>query len=549
MHGDDKAGRPRVRAEYILPALPLTAAAVGLVFLAAMGLRRLRWIALALYTISIPALAFLAYRFWDHHVGPESFHFWQFTLTPVGISFLVPLAVVSPLLLWAVETRGPAGRRGNAASALACLGLAATLAAVMSQHLFLLAGMFAIATWSMAGTAVLKGRKAARLLPYLFPLGAADLCLALGLLLLYLSDPTRGLSFPPLPLRPEGMLAASCSLLLAAALLRLGCFPLHRWMSGIARGSRELGLLHILAVDLTLGTFLLFSVTRTFFAWDGFWVWICLGIAAASLAELARELLHASGREEAWGLLCASAGAAIALVAAPGGQAAAAASRLALWAAVPALALVALGSEDAPGVDWAGVVGSASLMGLPPLAGFAALWVGFKTLAGEFAGGETVIFLAAIPLLFAGALIAGAVSLLLPRQREGEAPLRLAFPAGVLLAACCAAVGIYAGTLSDLFMREYGLSRDIPFGSWTTLAWAVLICSSLALIVAVAWLRKRGEPYGGELMAGRSLPLLRSGRPFPLPLLEKSRFRAAVVVSEIVLYVAWITVMVFLGVK
>jgi len=538
-----------VKAEYILPALPLAAAAVGLLFLAAMGIRRLRWVALILYTLSIPTLAFLAYRFWDHHVGPESFHFWQFTLTPGGISFLIPLAVVSPLLLWAVETRGPVGKRDNAASALACFGLAATLAAVISQHLFLLAGMFALATWSMAGTAVLKGKKAARLLPFLFPLGAADLCLALGLLLLYLSDPTRGLSFPAAPLRPTGMLAASCSLLLAAALLRLGCFPLHRWMSGMARGSRELGLLHILAVDLTLGTFLLFSVTRVFFTWDGFWVWICLGVAAASLVELARELLHATGREEAWGLLCASTAAAIALVAAPGGQTAAAASRLALWAGVPALALVALGSEDALWVDWAGVVGSASLMGLPPLAGFVALWMGFKTLAGEFAGGETVIFIAAIPLLFAGAVIAGSVSLLLPQRRKGEAPLRLAFPAGVLLAACCAAVGLYPGTLSDLLMREYGLSLDIPFPSWTTLGWAVLICAGLALIVAVAWLRRRGEPHSGERIVGRSLPLLRAGRPFPLPLLEKSRFRAAVVSAEIVLYVAWITVMVFLGVK
>jgi hypothetical protein len=44
-----------------------------------------------------------------------------------------------------------------------------------------------------------------------------------------------------------------------------------------------------------------------------------------------------------------------------------------------------------------------------------------------------------------------------------------------------------------------------------------------------------------------SLPLLRMGRPFPLPLLEKSRFRAAVVCGEVLLYLAWIAVMVFLG--
>jgi hypothetical protein len=247
--------------------------------------------------------------------------------------------------------------------------------------------------------------------------------------------------------------------------------------------------------------------------------------------------------------LCALCGAAIALVAAPGGQEAAAASRLALWAGVPALALVALGSEGAPGVDWAGVLGSASLLGLPPLAGFPALWAGYRALAGEFAGGETVIFIAAVPLLFAAAVIAGTVSLLLPRRREGEAPLVLAFPAAVLLAGCCAAVGLYAGTLGDLFMREYGLSLDIPLSAWTALGWSVLICCGLALIVAVAWLHRRGEPPGGETAMGRALPLLRAGRPFPLPLLARSRFRAAVVVSEVVLYAAWIAVMVFLGVK
>ena len=534
---------------YILPALPFAAAAAGLIFLIAMRFKRLRWAALALYTLSIPTLAFLAYRFWDHYVGPDTFSIWQFYISPAGISFLFPLALLSPLLLWAAQRRGPAGKRENAASALACFGLAAALAAVMCDHLFLLAGLFALATWCMAVAAVLRGRKAGRLLPFLLPLGLADLCLALGVLFLYLSDPTRGLFFPATSLEPSGTLAASCALMLAAALLRLGCIPLHRWMAGVSQGGKDLRLVHLLAVDLTLGTFLLFSVSRLFFVWDGVWVWVCLGIAAATLAEVVRELLHASGREETWGLLCAACGAGLALAAAPGGQAAAAAARLGLWAGIPALALVELGSESRFGMGWARVAGGASLMGLPPLAGFAWLWMGFGVLAGEFAGGVTVIFLAAIPLLFAGALVMGADSLLLPRGGEEQAPAKVAAATGVLLAAFCAAVGLYPGAMVDLLMREYGLPLDIPFTSWTTLGWAVLICAGLAVIIASAWTQRRGEVHAGEARMTRSLPLLERKISFPYPLLEKRRFRAVVVLGEFLIYLAWIAVMVYLGIK
>ena len=538
-----------MKAVYILPALPFAAAAVGLIFLAAMRFKSLRWAALVLYTLSIPTLAFLAYRFWDHYVGPDTFSIWQFGISPAGISFLFPLALVSPLLLWAAQRRGAAGKRENAASALACFGLAAALAAVMSDHLFLLAGLFALATWCMAGAAVLRGRKAGRLLPFLFPLGLADLCLVLGVFFLYLSDPTRGLFFPATSLEPSGMLAASCALMLAAALLRLGCIPLHRWIAGVSQGGKDLRLVHLLAVDLTLGTFLLFSVSRIFFVWDGVWVWVCLGIAAATLAEVVRELLHASGREETWGLLCAACGAGLALAAAPGGQAAAAAARLGLWAGIPALALVELGSESGFGMGWARVAGGASLMGLPPLAGFAWLWMGFGVLAGEFAGGVTVIFLAAIPLLFAGALVMGAASLLLPRDGEEQAPAKVAAATGVLLTAFCAAVGLYPGAMVDLLMREYGLPLDIPFTSWTTLGWAMLLCAGLAVIIASAWTQRRGEAHAEEARMARSLPLLQRKRSFPYPLLEKRRFRAAVVLGEFLIYLAWIAVMVYLGIK
>ena len=538
-----------MKAVYLIPALPFTAAAVGLVFLAAMRFRRLRWVALVLYSISIPTLACLLYYFWDHYVGPDAFSIWQFAISPASISFFMPLCVASPLLLWAVQRKASAGRLGGAASALACFGFAAVLAAVLADHFFLLAGMFTLASWCMAGAAVLQGRKAGRLLPCLFPIVLADLSLASGILFLYIADPSRGLFYPAVPLRPSGMLAVSCSLMLASALLRLGCFPLHRWMAGMAGGSKDIRLIHLLALDLTLGTFLLFAVVRIFFVWDGPWIWICLGVGAATLLEAARELLYAADREEIWGLLCAAMGAGIALVAAPGGQAAAAAARLGLWAGVPALSLVEVGSDGAPGTHWARVVGGASLLGLPPLAGFAWLLSGFAVLAGEFAGGTTVIFLAAMLPLFAGALIMGTTSLLMPASRGAEVSGRTTTTVGLLLAVCCALVGLYPGAITDLFMREYGLPLDVPFASWTTLGWAALICTVLTVIIASAWAQRHGESGRLEAGRGRALPLLMRRKPPRLQLLERRRPGAALIIGEISLYLAWIACMVYLGLK
>jgi len=538
-----------MKAIHLIPALPFAAVAAGLVFLVALRFKRARWAALALYTLSVPSLAILLYRFWDHHVGPDAFSIWQFSISPASISFLLPLSVVSPLLLWATWKKGPADRKETASYALACFGLASALAAVMTEHLFLLSGLLTVATWCAAGAAILRGRKAGRLLPFMFPPGLADLCMVLGVLFFYLYDPTRGLFFPAAPLEPSGMAAVSCALMLSAALLRLGCFPFHRWMAGVSRGGKDLRLTHILAVDLSLGTFLLFTVSRLFFVWGGVWMWVCLGIAAATLLELARELLHASGREEIWGLVCASLGAGIVMVTAPGGQAAAVAARVGLWAGVPALALIELGSEATRGMSWARVAGGASLLGLPPLAGFAWLWLGFHVLSGAFEGGVTVVYLGAIPLFFAASLIAGTTALLVPGNAAEKAPTQLAAASAGFLTACCVSVGLYAGTAIDFLMREYGMPLDVPFGSWTTLGWAVLICCGLAVIVASAWAHRRGDRRGEENRAFRALPLVAQKWAFPFPLLDKSRFRVAVVLSELSIYLAWITVMVYLGIK
>ncbi len=536
-----------MQAAHALPALPLAAAAAGLLYLAAARCRRLGWAALLLYTISVPGLALLACRLWDRHVGPDAFQAWQLALDPAALSFLVPLAALSPLLLWSVQESGAAGKE-NAASALACFAFGAALAGVLSRHLFLTAAAFALATWCMGSAAALKGREGARLLPCLFPLCAADLCLALGVLFLYLSDPARGLFFPSAPLDPTGMAAASCALMLAAALLRLGCFPFQRWMGGASRGGRHMRL-HLLGVNLVLAAYLLFAVTRLLFVWEGAWVWICLGAAAAAAAEVARELLHARGGGETWGLLAACSAAAIAMVAAPGGQEAATAARLLMWAALPALWLAELGRARPPGGGWAAMLGGASLLGVPPLAGFAALWLGASSLASAFTGGHTVIFIAAVPLLFASAAIAGAVSLFVGEEEEEEARCRLAAPAAALLAACCVLVGLYPGTVADLFMREYGVPVEMPFASWAALGWAALACVGLA--AAVSWARavRAGGSAGADGgRAGRPLPLRAGGRQFPSAALGGKGLRAAALCGEALAYVAWLAVMVYLGV-
>jgi formate hydrogenlyase subunit 3/multisubunit Na+/H+ antiporter MnhD subunit len=539
-----------MNAPDILPALPAAAAATGLIFLAGLRRRRTRWLALGWALIALPALTLITYRLWDHYVGPGTFSFWRFYLSPTNMSLLLPLAVVSPPLLAAAEGKGLGRGRGNAASALSCFALAAAMTAVMSDHYFLLAGTFALATSCMVGAAMLRKRGSRRFLPpALLPLALSDLCLALGALFLYLSDPGRGLFFPALPLEPRGKLAAACALMLAAALLRLGCFPLHRWMAGISRGGKDFRLIHLLGVDLVLGTYLLYMVTRVWFRWEGNWIWICFGVSLITLAEVLRELLSSAGRVEMWGLLCAALGAHLALSASPGGQAAAAAARLGLWAGLPALALVHMGSERGRWKAWAAVVGGVSLLGLPPLAGFTWRWMEFHVLAGAFSGGVTVLFLAALPLVFAGALVEGFTALLLPRgDGEGNPGIAgaAALAAGVLLAAFLAALGLYPGTMVDLLMREYGLPVSLPFTSWTTLGWAMLLCSGLAVVILSAWIMRGGggARRPGAALPGGALPLWGRKRP---PAFEAGKALRTIAVCGVALYAGWAAIMVYLA--
>ncbi|MDY6795673.1 MAG: hypothetical protein SWK76_10420 [Actinomycetota bacterium] len=541
-----------MRAVFVLPALPAAAALAGLVFLAGWRFRRARFPALGWALLSLPTLAVLAYRFWDHHVGPEGFSWWMFELTPGNMSMIVPLAALSPLLLLAAEGKGMDTGRENVASALSCLALASAMTAVLSRHLFITACMFALATLSMAGAALArKGGGRAFLPASLVPVALSDLCLAVGVLFLYLHDPSRGLFLPAAPLRVEGLLIPACALMLAAALLRLGGFPFHRWMSGIARGGKDFRLIHLLAVDLVLGTYLLYSVTRVLFAWDGTWVWICFGVSLLTLVVVLRELLSARDRDEAWGLLCVALGAHVALSASTGSQLGAVACRLGIWVGVAALALVQIGGERGRGRTWALPVGGLCLLGLPPMAGFSWRWMEFNVLAGELAGGAAVLFLAAVPVVFAGAFIEGFTCLWLPARGEAEAPRPWTIFSGVVLAAFLLVLGLYPGKLVDLLMREYGLAVNLPFSSWTPLGWAMLICGVVSMLILAAWTFSGDETRraAADSRPG-ALPLLGERRVFGPALVAGSRKSlVAYTACDGLLLAAWAAAMIYLALR
>mgnify|MGYP005835286743 CR=1 FL=1 len=535
-------------AVHSLAAMPLVAAIAGLLYLAAVPVRALRRLASAWCLLSMPVAA-LAYRLWDHHVGPEPFALWRLELTPHRMAFVLPLAALSPFFVLASRGGGVRdGKRSQVASALACFSVAAALTAAMSDHFFLLAGMCALTTWFLISAIVLRGSAAGRALPWVSFLALSDLCLALGVFFFYRADPTRGLLFPPAPLRPGGAYAAACALMLAAALLRMGLFPTHLWMPGVSRGGKDIILVHVLAVDLTLGGFLLYAVARLVFVWGGTWTWICLGIASVSALVVSRGLLSAREGGEVTGLLCSSLGAGLAMVAAPGGQSALAAMRVGLWAGMSAVALVELGRGATRGGNWSKVVGGASLMGMPPLAGFAWLWLGLSALHGAFSGGMTVLFLASLPLLLAQSWIMGTTSLLVPRDGEntgGEAWL------GALgLTAACVVVGLFPGAMIDLLMREYGLPVELPVPGWRSLGAAVLLLSVPAAALMALWARGKEASGTTEVaLSARALPLFARGRFCGRIFASTGKTRVALVACGLILYVGWAVTMAYLALR
>lgn len=160
------------------------------------------------------------------------------------------------------------------------------------------------------------------------------------------------------------------------------------------------------------------------------------------------------GKRKIMGWMTACVGAALVLTLSSVGQADSAAARLAPMAGVPALLLVeASGSREDWG-NWVGILGGAAFLGIPPLAGFASLWVIVDSLAGRFAGGSSVIFLLSIPLVVLAFLVCGTVSFLSPGDAEDGIPAWLVTGFGLSLAVFLLVVGIYPGRLVDLLMRE-----------------------------------------------------------------------------------------------
>lgn len=500
--------------------------------------------------VSLPSLALITYRLWDHYVGPDTFSFWRFRLAPPNMSLLLTLAVVAPLLLLASEGKDLSRSRDGSVSAFSCFALAAAMTAILCDHFFPLAGAFVAATLFMA-IGVLLGKTGTRRFPpiALIPMAISDLCLALGILLMYLSEPSRGLLFPAVALNPKGKLAASCGLMLAAALIRLGTFPFHRWMAAVSKGGKEIRLVHILAVNLALATYLLYMVTQVFFHWGGNWVWICLGVGVLTLVVVLRDLLASSERLRVWGLLCAAVGAHLMLAASPGSQMSAATMRFGLFVGMAGLGLIHLGSDAGAVNTWARVAGGVDLLGLPPLAGFVWRWMEFQVLVVAFGSGSSVLFIAALPLILAGALIEGFVPLLMPMGQSEGSPKIPALASSVLLVVLLVALGLYSGSFVDLVMRAYGLSVNLPFSGWTSLAWAILICIALAVFLPYAWGPRRGEEAVGSGLALPSLPLMPAHRHLSLPWIETRRARLVSILCLALLYAAWVAAMIYLGLK
>ncbi len=536
-----------MRAVHLLAAMPLAAVAAGLLYLFSLPARFLRRVASAWCALSLPVTAFLAYRFWDRHVGPDAFALWRLELTPQRMAFVIPLAALSPFFVLA-SRGGEGGKKADAASAMACFAVAAALTASLSDHLYLLAGMCALSSWCLIAALAIRGNAAGRALPRIIPLAFSDLCLALGILFYYLADPSRGLILPPSPLRAEGLYAAACALLLSAALLRLGIFPTHRWMPGVSRGGRDILFVHLLAVDVTLGAYLLFAVARLIFSWGGVWVWVCLGTAAVSVLVSARELTLAREGGEVAGLLCPSLGAGLALAAAPGGQAALAAMRVGLWAGLPAVALVELGRLSPKGGRWLKSIGGASLSGMPPLAGFAWLWMALSSFGGAFAGGTSVLFIACMPLLPALSWIMGVVSLLLPAERERMGVE--AWSGALVLSAACLAVGMFPGAMTDLLMREYGLPVEVPVPGWTGLGVSLLLIMALAAVALGLWYRREEQGMAGHGgFPGRALPLLAPRRLATWRMPWAGGARLALAAGNLLVYAGWAAAMIFLALR
>lgn len=467
-----------VRAVYLLPFIPASALAASLA--GAVTYRWSRWRHLPCIWTSLGAatLFLLAYRGWERNVGPGPFRWGGLGLSSANLFFLALLVLLGPVcvLLSAEGERG--GREGGIISALGLLALAAALAAVLGEEPFILAAGCALGTLCAAGAALpAAGPKRRRLRMWLAILAllVSDACLALSVLFLYRAGVPGGpflFSFPV----GEGGLPAML-LLLSAALLRLGIFPLldrGAIPSGEGRGLR---IPYLVAMNLILGAYLLFLASRVLFSPGGAWEWAMLGSGACGLACAAVGTWRGShpGRERGWSAVCLGSGVILCFSAA--GREGATAARLVLLAGMPALLLLEM--KGARG--WRrslGMIGGAALAGTPPLAGFASLWATSDSLARACLGGEGILFFLGWGIMAVAFLVVGTTSLF-DGGRDGEVmPAWAAAACGLLLCTVLFLAGAYPGRVVDILMREYGLPLDIPFPGWSSLAWASLVVAA-----------------------------------------------------------------------
>ncbi len=483
-------------------------------------------------------LLVLLYRGWERHVGPGPFVWGWWGFEAGRLAFLALLAVIGPLSLFLLAGgEAGKGRKGRVLRTLGHLSVAGAVAAVLGEHLLLLAVGCALVTWCAAGAVLLEGpgEERTRYLAALFPLMASDLCLMLSVLLINGAAPKA--LFHNIPVAP-GIRSPAFPLLLAAALLRLGVFPLTTCPAFLAGRGKAFRIPYLQVINPVLGAYLLFMAVRVVFNPGGEWLWAMMGIGAAGLVSSALALLRSIPLGVRRGWLANCLGAAFTFSLSSGGQGGAVAARLVLMAGIPALLL--LEASDGGRRGGARTVGGAAILGLPPLAGFASLWMAGRSPAYGQGGAMGTTFFLGWPVMVLAFLAGGAAALIAGGGEADGAPPWVSAAVALPLCAFLAITGIFPGRVADMLMREYGLPLEFPFSSWSSLAGACLLV--LGVLAFLWWAR-------GRRVAGMAAVALTSCAPastatalLPWPLAPRRPGKSlvrAVVALDLAVFLGW----------